>query len=105
MVGAILYLFLGDTAVRQMIRLQKAEEHIIVIESQLKTDKRFAEIKAGRYTGNGGSIKVIGVVSPSRGIEDLKRLIAETSPPVPVSFLVGVRGPSGTVDYSWNDGQ
>lgn len=89
--AAIAYLFLGDTAIRQMTHLRWAEEHIPVVKNALGSDPRFKDINVGRFTGSGGAILVAGQVRSGEDRESLEKIVKATHSPVPVIYDVEIR--------------
>ncbi len=91
MVGALLYLFLGNTAVAQQRRLRQASRHQAVVEQALASDARFRGVKTGVSTTTGGAALVIhGTVTADRDLESLKEVVRSTDPPCHVDFRVVV---------------
>lgn len=90
-VAGVIYLFLGDTAIRQAIRLKKAEKHVPIIEQAIKSNPKFQHIKVGRYTGAGGCILMSGYVESQKDLEELKTLINTTKSPVEVKFILNTQ--------------
>jgi hypothetical protein len=89
MVSALLYLFLGNTAVAQHWRLQRASRHQALIEQALARDARFRGIKIGVATTSGGAALLIrGTLAESRDLDALKVVVNSTEPPCSVDFRV-----------------
>jgi hypothetical protein len=93
MVTALLYLFLGDTAVAQEWRMRRARRHQDVIEKVLEGDGRFGKVKMSVCPASGGaSLMVHGTVAADADLQSLQEIVRSTSPPCPVQFrLVVVR--------------
>jgi hypothetical protein len=94
LLGAVLYLFLGDTSVRQAIRLRTVREHLPSMNRHLAQSQRFVHVKAQVYTGQGGSMMLAGTVANE---EDYRALLPYAeSLNVPVTFVVRVTLPDGS---------
>ena len=93
LVTALLYLFLGDTAVAQEWRMRRARRHQEVIEKALASDGRFGKVKMGVCPSSGGaSLMIQGTLAADADLQSLKEIVRSTSPPCPVQFrLVVVR--------------
>jgi hypothetical protein len=86
---ALAWLFFGDTAVAQSIRLSRIRSYREFLERTLATDSRFQSIQVGVATSNrGGSVVLQGGVPIPGDLDALKDLIAETRPPAPVQYRV-----------------
>jgi hypothetical protein len=91
MVSALLYLFLGNTAVAQHWRLRRATQHQAVIEQALASDARFRGIKIGVATNSGGANLLIhGTLAADHDLDALKEIVKSTQPPCHVDFRVVV---------------
>ena len=91
---ALLYLYFGDTTVRQVRRLRVVNEHLPQVTSHLEQDPRFRKVRVGVYTGEGGAMVLHGTVGTreeSRAVEEsvrsldlpvtlVNRVTVETSP-------------------------
>lgn len=96
MVAALGYLFFGDTAVAQMWRLPRARRHQDLIARALEPDPRYAQVKVGVYTTNGGgNLMVSGVVACDEDLEALKAIVASSRPPTHVQYRIQVRSRKG----------
>jgi len=73
---------------RQQRNMDRAARHIPAIKAQIAGDARFADITLNPYTGNGGSLLVLGEVPSEDDVEALKAIVAKTNPPTPVAFVV-----------------
>jgi hypothetical protein len=93
MASALLYLFLGPTAVAQHWRMRRASEHQAVIEQALASDARFRQVKTGVATTSGGACLMIrGTVATDPDLQALAEIVRSTHPPCHVEFRV-VLGP------------
>jgi hypothetical protein len=91
MVTALLYLFLGNTAVAQGWRMRRAAAHQAVIEQTLASDARFAEVKLGVATVTGGaSLLIRGRVGSQTDLQALQELVRSTQPPCHIDYRVVV---------------
>jgi hypothetical protein len=89
MVSALLYLFLGNTAVAQQWRSRRALRHQAVIERALASDARFGGVKIGFHTTDGGaSLLIAGTLAESRDLDALKEIVNSTEPPCHVAYRV-----------------
>jgi len=86
--SSLLYLFFGDTAVRQARRVKLARTHVPKVIQSLGSYPEFSSVKAEAGTAAGGCLMVVGRVSTQGEIERLKGIVAETQPPVEVWFNV-----------------
>jgi hypothetical protein len=77
----------------QARNMTMATEHIPIVNRILEKDIRFTEIKLYAYTGNDGCLGVTGVVYSQRALDDLKKAVESTAPPVPVHWTVRVFPP------------
>jgi len=91
MASALLYLFLGDTAVAQAWRMRRACQHQPVIEQALASDPRLRGIKISVHTTPGGAALMIhGTVASDPDLQLLTELVRSTHPPCHVNFRVVV---------------
>lgn len=88
MSGSLLYLFFGDTAVRQARRMKLARTHVPKVTQSLDSYPEFSSVKAGVGTAAGGCLMLVGRVSTQDDFERLKSIVAGTQPPVEVWFNV-----------------
>ena len=70
-----------------------AKEHIPVVTEVLEKDKRFGKIRLIPYTGEGGCLGVFGDVDSQSTMDDLKKLVQSTDPPVFVHWEVNIIPP------------
>jgi hypothetical protein len=70
--------------------MQAAEKFIPTLSPRVRGDHRFDNVKLVPYTGQDGSLGVIGDVSDERACDDLRRIVLDSRPPVPIAFLVNV---------------
>ncbi|HEU4339376.1 MAG TPA: hypothetical protein VFS19_04850 [Planctomycetota bacterium] len=71
LVAGVLYLFLGDTGVRQGFRLRAVREHLPSMNRHLAQSPKYAGVKAQLYTGQGGSMMLVGTVANEQDYRDL----------------------------------
>jgi hypothetical protein len=83
---AILYPF--SPGGRQRTNMRRADDHIPVLKAQLAQDPRFAKVELRAYTGNGGSLLVLGEVASEDDAHALRAIVERTNPPTPVRFVV-----------------
>jgi len=70
--------------------MQTAEEFIPNLLPQVRSDHRFDNVKVVPYTAQDGSLGVIGYVTDEGACADLRRIVLDSRPPVPIAFLVQV---------------
>ncbi len=92
MVAALAHLFIyGDTAFRQARNLRKANDHLPTLRKALEG---FPESKGrftvGAFTGRGGCLMLVGRAKTERDLEDVKRALEATNPPVPILYRVNI---------------
>jgi len=89
MVSALLYLFLGNTAVAQHWRLRRAREHQAVMEQAIGSDARYGKVKVGVATTSGGAALLIhGTVASESDLQSLKELLKSSNPPCHLDYRV-----------------
>jgi hypothetical protein len=84
--GALIYLFFGPTAVRQMINLRKAREHNKKLNNLFKNYPEFQNAKAVESTGNGDCIIIQGQLDTWKEANRLRNIVIESRPPVKVIY-------------------
>ena len=94
LIAGALYLFLGDTGVRQAIRLRAVREHLPAMNGHLALNPKFSKVKAHLYTGQGGSMMLVGTVDT---VDDYRNLISYTEKlRAPVTIVYRVTLPDGS---------
>jgi hypothetical protein len=78
---------------RQMENIAAAEQHIQVLQPMLRQDPRFTNIALHSFTGSGGSLMVAGGLFSETDLQDLKKLVEASKPPVTVVYNVIVCPP------------
>ena len=78
----------------QSINMRRAAQHIRTLAPQIRADPRFAQIRIGSFTGQGGSIGVFGTVARQSDAEALKDLIEQSAPPVEVAYRFVIVAPA-----------
>ena len=73
-------------------RMRLAEEHAPVVRRALEADVRFSGVRVEAHTGGGGCLMVEAIVEPGSA-PALWRLVESTSPPVPISYDLYLKGP------------
>jgi hypothetical protein len=73
----------------QAINMDKAREHLPIIQKRLDEDARFKKVQLYVYTGLDGAIGVSGDVDTEEVFQDLKCIVEATDPPRPVYWSVG----------------
>lgn len=91
MVSALAYLFFGNTAVAQTLRLSRIQKYQAALTPKLAADPRYKSIKMGAATTDGGGVILIqGTLADDAELQALKVLIASTRPPAHVDYRVVV---------------
>jgi hypothetical protein len=88
--GSLLYLWFGDTAVRQERWMRMAREHVPVVEALLAGDATFRGVRVDVGTGGGGTLLVVGSVASAGDLQRLRAVIATSQPPVEAMFVVRI---------------
>ena len=71
-----------------------ARQHALVVAPVVAKDKRFEVVRVSEWWSGQGYFLVSGFVDTEADLQDLKRLIASTHPPVAVAWQVEVVGTS-----------
>jgi hypothetical protein len=88
------YLYFGDTGIRQARRLRAVREHLPAMNRYLAANPIYSRVTANLYTGRGGSMMLVGTVAT---VEDYWRLISYAeSLKAPVTLVYRVTLPDGT---------
>jgi hypothetical protein len=72
----------------QSRNMAKAEPHIPIVQRAIASDPRFANITFKPFTAEEGSLIVHGTVPTNKNLDELKAVVASTSPPRPVIYAV-----------------
>lgn len=83
----------------QIRNLRTAELHVPALQSRLNQDARFAGLKAGIWTGEGGCLSVHGVLTSETDLPELKKLVETSKPPVGVVYHLEL--PTGEPFGGW----
>jgi hypothetical protein len=94
---AVIRIVIGNP---QLENMEKARAHAPKVTALLHADTRFADVQAAQFSGQGGSLAVHGYVSTVTALQDLKRLVESTSPPVRVLWFVRVLPTTETLSKS-----
>lgn len=86
--------FTGDTLIRQYQNMKKADLHVPLVRQKLDKIPEFRQLRVARYTGGGGSLIVIGVVSSEADVTRVKEIVKQTSPPVAVVYQLNLENGS-----------
>jgi len=78
-------------AAMQRRNMAMAHGHIPVVEKALATDSRFSDIQVHDVTSNGGCLSVRATVQSAADIDRLMGIVAATSPPTAVQYLIFVQ--------------
>jgi hypothetical protein len=84
-ISVVIVRLIGDPQVENMA---KARAHAPKVVALLLSDARFAEVKAEEFTGHDGSLIIRSAVYSETDLQDLKRIVESTSPPVHVVWAV-----------------
>jgi len=71
--------------------MKQAKEHIPIVMQALSRYPEFKELKAGVYTGKGGSLAITGYVANEKELEKLKQVVEQTKPPTVVAYSVFIK--------------
>jgi hypothetical protein len=74
----------------QDVNLEKAAAHIALIQPSLDADPRLKYVKLFPFTAHDGCLKVDGFVDSEQALDDLRRIVAKSNPPVLTTFSVAV---------------
>lgn len=74
----------GDTLVRQLLNMRRAERCAPAVRHNLAAFPEFRELRVIAYTGAGGSLMVEGLVKSESDMERIRDLAAKTQPTVRV---------------------
>ena len=80
-------------AASQEKNLEAAREHASRLEPDIRRDSRFADIRLGAYTGDGGCLWVRGFLTSDQQSNELSRLVEASHPPVPVRYDIQILPP------------
>ena len=86
-----LYAYFGDTNIRQLRRIAIARDHVSVIKEAIVSTTEYSKVDVGVTTAGGGCILVYGCVSSDRYLNNLKKEIDNTKPPVNVVYAIQVQ--------------
>lgn len=81
-------------AAMQRRNMALAEAHIPVLKQALGTDARFAKVTLSVFTGDNGCLAVGGSVLTDADCDRLREIIAATSPPTAVRYMLLVESRS-----------
>ena len=76
--------------------VEAARRHAVVVAPLVAKDKRFDVVRVSEWWSGQGYLLVSGFVDTEADLQDLKRLIASTRPPVAVAWQVEVVGTNPT---------
>jgi hypothetical protein len=91
--GLSLLLLYQESGPNQGRNMAKARTHIPVVAAKLQGKTEFDLIGMHPYTDLGGSLLIEGDVATNQDLLDLQKLVASTSPPVPIAWSVDVASP------------
>lgn len=77
----------------QLQNMAAAERHIPVLQAVLERDSRFTNLALRPYTGHDGSLKISGELYADADLQDLKKIVEASKPPVAVVYAVPVFPP------------
>lgn len=84
--AGIIYTVRHGPLTHQIRNLKAAELHIPILQPLLNQDARYAGLKAGIWTGEGGCLCVHGILNSEAELPDLKKLVMASKPPVGVIY-------------------
>lgn len=88
LLGSLLLLLFGPTAVRQQISLRNANRHKDVLRDEFNKHVELSDIRITVVFDEGGCIFLTGIVEDDKAVTFLKQVVAQTNPPVRVNFSV-----------------
>jgi hypothetical protein len=77
-------------AAMQRRNMAMARAHIPVVQKALGSDPRFSDIQIHDFTANGGCLSIRATVQTAADVDRLKEIVAATSPPTAVNYLIFV---------------
>ena len=77
--------------------MRAADRFIQTLLPRVRADHRFDDVRLDPYTAQDGSLEAHGSVDDEQACDDLRRMILDSRPPVPIAFLVQVLPPSATL--------
>lgn len=93
LLGALAWLFLGDTAVAQRISMARLERFRPSLERRLAADPRFKSVRVAVATGTGrGCLLIQGPLARTADLDALKLLTRSMEPPGHVDYRCVVTG-------------
>jgi hypothetical protein len=81
---------------RQHYNMAIAQEELPKVQAVLDADKRFKDVKAYVYTGQDGSVILVGTVNTDEDLFRLMKAVAAERLPVVVSWQVKVAAEDGS---------
>jgi hypothetical protein len=86
---------------RQTRNMASADRHIRVLGPKVRADARFRNIIFSLWTGADGSLKIDGKVASDADFEELRRIVAESKPPVTtlLEICVGPQHQTRTAEF------
>ena len=97
--AGIVYTVRYGPLTHQIRNLKAAELHVPILQPRLNQDARYARLKAGIWTGEGGCLSVHGVMNSEADLPELKKLVEASKPPVGVLYLLEL--PTGEHFGGW----
>jgi hypothetical protein len=93
LIGVPLAVFWTDFFPTQGMRnMEAGRKHAAVLESLLQRDSRYAKVIPGVWTGGGGEMLIRGELSSMADLDELKKIIQASQPPVSVLVSLDVAG-------------
>jgi hypothetical protein len=77
----------------QARNMAAAERHIPILLPLLQKDSRFTNFTVSVFTGQNGSLIIDGQLYSEKDLQDLKKMVDSSSPPVAVVYNVRVYPP------------
>ncbi len=62
-----------------------------ILSPLIEKNAKFIEVNSSSYTGNGGCLIIIGYTETEEDLNDLKRLVESTNPPLFIKWKVRIR--------------
>ena len=98
LIGVPLAIFWTDFFPSQQMRnIEAGRKHAAILKSLLQRDSRYAKVIPGVWTGGGGEMLIRGELSSMADLEELKKIIQASQPPVSVSVALNAAGKSQAI--------
>jgi hypothetical protein len=92
-IGVVLFIRHFSPLNPQLQNMAAAERHIPILQAVLERDSRFTNLALRPYTSHDGSLKISGELYADADLQDLKKIVEASKPPVAVVYAVPVLPP------------